>query len=468
MEEEDNPFRDLFPADLDEEWDLTPQIVHTAQDAERSRSVTDEVRCDSQPEPSQVAGTPASDRHHLTRTDKLAFISREVWIPGTVCEEETPTHLSYNVEWRLMVNKKAIARDTEQGVVLHPADCWQLLLQPRLEAALRQNVTAPHRVRPHKTDVVISVTGRSGRPLRKQFEGTEVDWIVVEKQLVAWSDLFRAGRQLRVELSFHHIEVDTSSLSSSVSALRTRNPRNGASATQQMLGELAVQLDAEQESTGQPSIWREEYALMRCDNPSCGLGPHCWPDPVTKKHYRLRTPHLQSLIRHREQTKRPHAREDIPEHIRQQLYIEDEQRLKRKRTDAAASPYNIPPINIHVLPGQSHNQSRSEPPDTSIPGPQGTMLGSARVGLDIPGLRDDAVYAYCDWQQSQVSRAAWKAEFQKACDVVVDRCLDLEQVYDDANADFLIEEGVKAGAARRFVSDIALWVERCKTNGADT
>jgi hypothetical protein len=63
-----------------------------------------------------------------------------------------------------------------------------------------------------------------------------------------------------------------------------------------MLIERAAQLDAEEDSTGQASIWRDVYGLMQCPGPPCDLSTYCWRDPIGKKHYKLRTHHLKSLI----------------------------------------------------------------------------------------------------------------------------------------------------------------------------
>lgn len=79
--------------------------------------------------------------------------------------------------------------------------------------------------------------------------------------------------------------------------------------------------------------------------------------------------------------------------------------------------------------------------------------------LDIPGPRYIAVAAYGDWQQSNVVDQTLQLEYQKACDVTLQDGLDLEQVFEDQDADFFIQSGVKRGVARRFVRDIETWAE---------
>lgn len=87
---------------------------------------------------------------------------------------------------------------------------------------------------------------------------------------------------------------------------------------------------------------------------------------------------------------------------------------------------------------------------------------SGKCCLDIPGPRDIAVAAYGDWQQFKVVDQTLQLEYQKACDVTLRDGLDLEQVFEDQDADFFIQSGVKRGVARRFVRDIETWAELYK------
>lgn len=74
--------------------------------------------------------------------------------------------------------------------------------------------------------------------------------------------------------------------------------------------------------------------------------------------------------------------------------------------------------------------------------------------LVVPGLRDVAIKEYSDWQQSRVSDQTLKAEFQKAYKLVLTDGFDLEQIHEDQNPSFFIDNSVKTGVARRFIRDI--------------
>ncbi|KAG4427671.1 hypothetical protein IFR05_016848 [Cadophora sp. M221] len=221
-----------------------------------------------------------------------------------------------------------------------------------------------------------------------------------------------------------------------------------------------MQLDAEEESSGQPSVWPDTYEIMRCPEKSCNLGPHCWRDPVSKKHYKLRTCHLRSLVEHVEQGHGLQTQEDVPEYIRQQLYAEDQQRIERRQKPTSAA--NFPPITItNVLPPQPHQA----PLGSLIVGAPAVDPASTSVPVnrpDIPGLRDVVVKNYSYWQQSNVDDEALKVEFQKACDMTLADGLDLEQIHEDQDPDYFIKNGIKRGIARRFVGDIEQWAKRHK------
>jgi hypothetical protein len=80
-------------------------------------------------------------------------------------------------------------------------------LQPKLGALLGKKIHNSMRVRPDDSNVVVSVNERSERDLIKRFDEVQVDWSVVDKQLLSWGELLRAGKRLRVDISFNHVET---------------------------------------------------------------------------------------------------------------------------------------------------------------------------------------------------------------------------------------------------------------------
>ena len=344
--------------------------------------------------------SPVAHTQTQAKPDKLQFLQLDEWNEHNSYEEEVPTCIYYSIEWKVAVNSKELSKDTERDLVLAPTAYWHMVLKPKLERLLRKKLPQNRHVRGDDTNVIVSVNHRSERDLIKRFEEIDVDWSIVEKQLIAWSDLFRSGKTLRVDLTFNY--VDSQPLPASTPR---RGNKRGSSATQKMLADRATQLDAEQEITGNPSVWREIYALMRCPGPPCNLGPHCWRDPFGKRHYKLRTHHLKALINFVEEGHTLKSHDDVPEDIREQLFAAENQRLDRQPQLTNMSTPNFPPINItNVLP-QSHQSPASFIEAT----PAAVVRPLSSTCLDIPGPRDLAVKAYSEWQQSNVADEQLKA-----------------------------------------------------------
>lgn len=325
---------------------------------------------------------------------KLEMLDLNEWDENETYDEDPPRCLHYSMEWKVALNSKVILKDTEPDLVLAPRFYWSLFLRPKLEGLLQKKL--PHkRVTCDDTNVVVSVTRHSERSLTKRFDETDIDWFVIERQLLAWGELFRAGKKLRINLSFNYLEVGQQM----PTTLRRAGKRGHPSATQRMLTERALQLDTEEQTTGQPSIWREVYNLMRCPGPPCHLGPYCWQDPVGKKHYKLYTLQLKGLIRYVEQGGQLRTHDDVPEDIRQQLYAEEQQQVERQQKTTKASVPSLPPITItNVLPGTPHSIATQPVVTPSTP------------RLVIPGFLDTALEEYSGWQQSRVRSESRKAD----------------------------------------------------------
>jgi hypothetical protein len=241
---------------------------------------------------------------------------------------------------------KSVARDTELDLVLAPGAFWSTRLKQKLEELLLpQKKRRKMSFQADDTNVAVCVKDRSERDLIKRFNKLDIDWTVIEKQLLSWSHLFRAGRKLRINISFNYSARDLA-IGTSV----RRATKRGSS--QRILAQREVQLNAEEETSGHPSIWRDVYNLMRCPGPPCHLGPHCWRDSVGKKHYKLKTHHMKILIEHVEQGGTLQTHDDVPEHVREQLYAEEQQDVEHQWKRRAPSLASSPPIHItNVLPG---------------------------------------------------------------------------------------------------------------------
>ncbi|KAJ6016569.1 hypothetical protein N7540_011160 [Penicillium herquei] len=363
------------------------------------------------------------------------------------------------LEWRVTFNNREVSMDTEEDVVLAPSTFWQLSLEKKLEKALRRKTARHRRVRSDDTVIVASTSDRTKRKLTKRFDDTDITWSAIEKQLLMWSDLFSKGKELTLKISFNYVDDHHSSQSTG----RKGEKRGKSSVTQRMLCERDAQLDAEEHASGEKPIWRSVYNLVRCDLSTCPHGPHCWVDPMGKKHYPLKSHHIKRLISHVEKGGALEGHKDVPEGVRDELYREEQERQKRLGKDKRKGGHTMesgmpyPPYNIiNVLPSQSAAQGL----DVSVP--KAAVEPMAMNSLEIPGPRDVAVKEYGEWQMSNVENDTLKSAFRQVCDVMLDNGLDLEQVYKDQDPKFFIEKGIKIGIARRFVEDIGSWAEKVK------
>lgn len=415
----------------------TPDFWNTFVDEQD----VDAAMIDPSSTPASFAPTPASHSYRTPPTlsqphpDKLRFLELDEFDAMNNYEEVVPTCLHYRIVWKVVVNNKKISEDTERDVVLHPFSYWHNFLLPKLETLLRKKVAQNRDVRCDDTSATVSVSARTEKDLVKRFDDLNIDWSVIANTLMEWGELFRSGKKLTVHLSFNYIDTKPPPAGSA-----RRGTKRGSSATQAMLADRDAQLQAEEEDTGTAPLWKEVYPLFRCPGGPCDRGPYCWIDPVGKKHHHLRTELLKAIMNFKKQGNVLKSHDDVPQHVRDQLYLEERQRLEREpKTSNGSSPY--PPINItNVLP-----QSQSPMTGCYAPTSQDDVRPRGNVCLDIPGPWDLAVKEYTEWQRSNVVDEKLKAEFSKACEVVLEDGMGLEQVYEDQRPGFFVQNGIKSG-----------------------
>lgn len=108
------------------------------------------------------------------------------------------------------------------------------------------------------------------------------------------ANLYRLGKKLSLHISINYIDGPGRLPSGS-------DKRGHSSVSKTMLIERDAEIDAEQAS-GQHSLWRDVYRIMRCPVPPCRHeGQYCWQDPDGKKHYKLRSTHMKTFTKHVQQ-----------------------------------------------------------------------------------------------------------------------------------------------------------------------
>ncbi|KAJ5117746.1 hypothetical protein N7448_011378 [Penicillium atrosanguineum] len=387
------------------------------------------------------------------QSDYLDFLPLVEWEEGGEYDELPPRYVSYTIAWKLILNRKTVGKVTEEDLVIAPSDYWGKRLQANVENMLQTKKKRHQRVRSEGTAVTVKVNERSQANLEKFYNSTNINWTPVEKQLRKWSNLLRIGKKLTIEIAFTYREDDDGH---SMPPSRKFEKRGRVSATSKMLAEREAHIMAEEEVTGQPSTWERVYELMRCEVRSC---PHksdwCWEDPKDKKHYKLRTPHLERLIDYVDEGGILDGHGDVPSDIRRDLTLESQAGRRPKKVDVSTAGLMYPPTIVNVLPAQNG----STPVITSsLPKP------SSEGRLIIAGPRETAVREYCKWLESRATEETYKADFRKICQVTLENHLDLELILEDPDSSFFVQQGIRIGTARRFLRDISEWADAMKSN----
>ncbi|KAJ5808834.1 hypothetical protein N7474_010103 [Penicillium riverlandense] len=379
------------------------------------------------------------------QSDQLKFLPLVEWRPDGEYDEQPPRYVCYTIAWKLILNRKTVGKVTEEDLVVAPSDYWEESLKADVEDMLQPKKKRHQRVRSEGTAVTISVNDRSQRNLENFYNSTNINWKPVEKQLRKWSNLLRIGRKLTIDIAFNYREDDDGH---SMPSSRRVEKRGRVSATSRMLADREAHIEAEEESTGRPSTWSRVYELMRCNVRSCPLkSDWCWEDPKDKKHYKLRSSHLERLIGYVDDGGVLDGHGDVPSDIRRDLSLESQTGKKTKKTDLSTTAQQYPTI-INVLPAQAGNTSTLT---SSLPRP----LSDEHVV--IPGPREEAVREYCKWLESRATDEAYKADFRRICQVTLENHLDLELILEDCDTGFYVQRGIQIGTARRFLRDINEW-----------
>ncbi|KAJ5737400.1 uncharacterized protein N7483_002525 [Penicillium malachiteum] len=381
------------------------------------------------------------------QSDQLDFLPFCEWNEGGEYYEEPPRYVCYTIEWKLILNHKAVGRVTEEDLVVAPSEYWEGTLKAGVEDMLQLKKRRHQRVRSEGTAVTMKSNDRSQRNIEKFYNSAKIDWKPVEKQLHKWSNLLRIGKKLTIVVVFNYRSEDDDH---SVTASKRVDKRGRVSTTSRMLTEREAHIADEEERTGRTATWSAVYDRMRCNIRSCPLkSDWCWEDPTDKRHYKLRAPHLERLIEHVDSGGSLDCHGDVPSDIRRDLILESQIGRKSKKADIASTGPLYPPTIINVLPAQTGSASTVT---SSLPR---HML---EKHLSIPRHREAA------WLESRATDEEYKADFRKICQVTLENHLDLELILEDPDAGFFVQRGIQIGTARRFLRDINEWAGVTKPN----
>ena len=102
----------------------------------------------------------------------LPFVLYADWVPGQPYDEQLPSCMHYIMEWKLTLNRRVAAKQTEDDLVLAPSDFWNKDLSSKI-ADIVKSIGKP--CEPDATTIVISVNDRSEHDITKHFEQLQID-----------------------------------------------------------------------------------------------------------------------------------------------------------------------------------------------------------------------------------------------------------------------------------------------------
>jgi hypothetical protein len=61
------------------------------------------------------------------------------WDPDQRYDDQPPAYIHYALEWKMILNNRNVAKQTEQNIVLAPSDFWDHTLLLKLERLVEKN-----------------------------------------------------------------------------------------------------------------------------------------------------------------------------------------------------------------------------------------------------------------------------------------------------------------------------------------
>lgn len=382
----------------------------------------------SHSEESQPA-TPVAGGRLRPAGKSLACVPAD-WNADT-SDEDNPT-ISYNVEWKLSINKRRQAGQSELGISGSPRRFWQEVLEPEL--ALH---SAKKPCQADETKIVLSTTHRGTPKITKSYPKLEVNWSYVLKQLQKWTELPKTGKDdnvITLNITFNYSYTDVS------------KPVRG-SATANQTEELEAR-------TGDGNVLsrgvciRKAYKLMQCSGPPCRKNDHCWV--YQGEHHPLHPHHIKMLADHLQAGRPLNGHDDVPETFRRLVFDDKRDREAKEERDERRKRRRR---NLDGASGPPTGATGVSPPKLVFPT---TRL----MGYDKP--REDLVRAYGVWQRRQVSEEQ-KGWYEMMQHLTLERGYDLDIIASNPEWMYYFyteENDIPEGCAWSYVCDVKAFHEQ--------
>lgn len=100
----------------------------------------------------------------------------------------------------MTLNGRAVAQVTGPDGSIRPSEFWRHFLKDAAENVKNPKVDHTQRVRLDDASIVASVKDWSQQDLHQQFERANIRSIVIEKQLLVRNNIFRLGKQVKLQI----------------------------------------------------------------------------------------------------------------------------------------------------------------------------------------------------------------------------------------------------------------------------
>jgi hypothetical protein len=122
-----------------------------------------------------IAADDCSPAFEQPQPDQLGFIQQADWEEERLYNKQPPGYIHSSIEWKVTLNNRVVAKDTEQDLVLAPSSYWQGVLKGKPDNILHRKISHDRRVRLDDITIVVSVNNRSQRDLIKRFNNTDIN-----------------------------------------------------------------------------------------------------------------------------------------------------------------------------------------------------------------------------------------------------------------------------------------------------
>ncbi|KAJ5507812.1 hypothetical protein N7527_009955 [Penicillium freii] len=148
-----NDYYDIYRSRLPDLWERTPSWAPTPGYLHREYTL------------SVICPSPDAEDIQLIFYHAVAGQDRSAW------NEQPADCIQYQIEWRVKLNNRVVAKDTEQDLTLPPTSYWEQIKEDT-EGILRRKIACSRRFRLDDTALVLSVNDRTQRDIAKLFEGS--------------------------------------------------------------------------------------------------------------------------------------------------------------------------------------------------------------------------------------------------------------------------------------------------------